>query len=302
MGRGRFYRGNLHCHTTCSDGAATPAERIADYRAAGYDFLAITDHGYYDDYTQYNDESFLVLPGVELDCGPNDTEGLGYHIVGIALPDQNTIPVGKVKIPHDAKVNNLTNFLHTHGHIAITAHPYWLQMTMDGFMKIEGTVGLEIFNSICHFEFGTGFSESYYDHALLSGKRPLIFASDDYHGEARRDAADHFTGYIMVKAPALTHKDILDAILAGNYYASYAGPEILDFAIRDGKAVIDTAPCHQICLRSPRNSGRAITSFANDLIHAEIPLSGDECYIRAVVYDDAGHCSWTQTLNVTNKI
>ena len=39
-----FYRGNLHAHTTCSDGQKTPKECMADYRAAGYDFLSITDH------------------------------------------------------------------------------------------------------------------------------------------------------------------------------------------------------------------------------------------------------------------
>ena len=39
-----FFRGNLHCHTTMSDGAKTPDEVIATYQAMGYDFLAITDH------------------------------------------------------------------------------------------------------------------------------------------------------------------------------------------------------------------------------------------------------------------
>ena len=39
---GRFYKGNLHCHSTHSDGKGTPEERIKEYRSAGYDFLAIT--------------------------------------------------------------------------------------------------------------------------------------------------------------------------------------------------------------------------------------------------------------------
>ncbi len=37
-------RGNLHAHTTYSDGVRSPAELIAEYEALGYDFLAITDH------------------------------------------------------------------------------------------------------------------------------------------------------------------------------------------------------------------------------------------------------------------
>jgi hypothetical protein len=37
-------RGNLHAHTTFSDGTRTPAALVAEYEERGYDFLAITDH------------------------------------------------------------------------------------------------------------------------------------------------------------------------------------------------------------------------------------------------------------------
>jgi len=37
-------RGNLHAHTTFSDGVRSPAALVAEYEALGYDFLAITDH------------------------------------------------------------------------------------------------------------------------------------------------------------------------------------------------------------------------------------------------------------------
>jgi DNA polymerase (family X) len=37
-------RGDLHCHTTASDGTATIEEMAAAAREAGYDYLAITDH------------------------------------------------------------------------------------------------------------------------------------------------------------------------------------------------------------------------------------------------------------------
>ena len=41
---GRFYRGNLHTHSTRSDGRLEPEEVIGRYRERGYDFLALTDH------------------------------------------------------------------------------------------------------------------------------------------------------------------------------------------------------------------------------------------------------------------
>lgn len=41
-----YLKGNLHAHTTCSDGKLTP-QQVADiYSGLGYDFLAFTDHDY----------------------------------------------------------------------------------------------------------------------------------------------------------------------------------------------------------------------------------------------------------------
>jgi predicted metal-dependent phosphoesterase TrpH len=37
-------RGNLHAHTTFSDGIRSPAALLEEYERRGYDFLAITDH------------------------------------------------------------------------------------------------------------------------------------------------------------------------------------------------------------------------------------------------------------------
>jgi PHP domain-containing protein len=37
-------RGNLHAHTTFSDGVRTPSALVEEYETRGYDFLAITDH------------------------------------------------------------------------------------------------------------------------------------------------------------------------------------------------------------------------------------------------------------------
>ncbi|MBR0506466.1 MAG: hypothetical protein IJJ84_13775, partial [Kiritimatiellae bacterium] len=43
-GKKRWYKGNMHCHTYWSDGRAFPDQAIREYRDAGYDFCAVTDH------------------------------------------------------------------------------------------------------------------------------------------------------------------------------------------------------------------------------------------------------------------
>ena len=68
-------RGNLHAHTTLSDGRRPIHEVIARYRELGYDFLAITDHEdrVFDDYwfqIPAGDDRILILPGIELSYRP----------------------------------------------------------------------------------------------------------------------------------------------------------------------------------------------------------------------------------------
>jgi hypothetical protein len=40
-GEGRFFRGNLHCHSNRSDGLWEPEEVVGAYRDAGYDFVCL---------------------------------------------------------------------------------------------------------------------------------------------------------------------------------------------------------------------------------------------------------------------
>ena len=60
-----FYKGNLHCHSTLSDGALTPRKVKAFYRERGYDFLAVTDHRLLGEETHMED-GLLVLSGLEM--------------------------------------------------------------------------------------------------------------------------------------------------------------------------------------------------------------------------------------------
>lgn len=43
----KAYKGDTHLHTNCSDGQGSPFEVACSYRAAGFDFIAVTDHHRY---------------------------------------------------------------------------------------------------------------------------------------------------------------------------------------------------------------------------------------------------------------
>ena len=63
---GNWYKGNIHCHTTNSDGCLTPEEVVKIYKDQGYSFLAISDHDLYSDYRKKLDSpEFILLPAIE---------------------------------------------------------------------------------------------------------------------------------------------------------------------------------------------------------------------------------------------
>lgn len=63
---GNFYKGNMHCHSTLSDGKQTPEELKALFTANGYSFLAITDHECMYRHPELDDENFITITSSEI--------------------------------------------------------------------------------------------------------------------------------------------------------------------------------------------------------------------------------------------
>ena len=63
---GRWYRGNLHSHSTNSDGKLKPEEAVALYKKYGYHFLCLSEHDHFTDLSaQFDSPEFIILPGLE---------------------------------------------------------------------------------------------------------------------------------------------------------------------------------------------------------------------------------------------
>jgi hypothetical protein len=71
---GNWYKANLHCHTTCSDGKLTPEEVKERYRSQGYSVIAFSDHNKIIDHSDLNDENFLALTAFEVDFSGKDSD------------------------------------------------------------------------------------------------------------------------------------------------------------------------------------------------------------------------------------
>ena len=87
MSNSNWFKGNLHTHTTESDGDETP-EHVAEwYREHGYDFLVLSDHNHLtvlDDAGSNPGKWPLLIPGEEITSRLFDNT-VPVHVNGIGL-------------------------------------------------------------------------------------------------------------------------------------------------------------------------------------------------------------------------
>jgi len=69
---GPMYRGNLHTHTTNSDGRFSPEENVAWHTQHGYDFLTITEPQPGHPFSNRMGPG-LIIPGVEISTRTQET-------------------------------------------------------------------------------------------------------------------------------------------------------------------------------------------------------------------------------------
>ncbi|SIO07261.1 hypothetical protein SAMN05444722_0316 [Rhodovulum sp. ES.010] len=292
---GRFYRGNLHTHSTLSDGALEPAEVCRRYKAEGYDFIALTDHfiGRYGypvaDTRPFRDETFTTLLGAELHSGAM-ANGELWHILAVGLPDDFAPPAAPTFQPVDAQETGpeLAERARAAGAFVAIAHPHWSGLTAEDARSIEAAHAVEVYNHGC----ATGADRGEGFHTLdllLSEGRPLtLVATDDAHFTE----PDHFGGWVMVKAEANAPDALLAALKAGEFYASQ-GPEFRNVAVEDDRVVVETSAVSSVILQGHGSAAKAVHGAS--LTRAEIPLArfSDSPWIRLSVIDRAGRRAWT---------
>ena len=289
---GRWYKGNTHTHTTMSDGGESPAFLASLYKQAGYAFTTLTDHRVYGVHSELESDGFLIMPGVELDCATAPGGGFCHHIVGIGTPERSGFTHGqRFDYPGETTAAELIRLLRDNGHLCIYAHPRWSHIVMEEFDRLQGCIGVEVYNHTCETGFGSGDSETYFDRILWSGGHAWAVASDDCHEPGR----DSIGGFVCVKAPELSHQAIWEALRTGSFYASN-GPAVEDFYVEDGTAHVVCSPCWRIDFLSDSMPGKAMRAGQEALTAAAYPLDDRQTYIRAVCTDENGRKAWTQPI------
>jgi hypothetical protein len=230
-GRGRrWYRGELHLHSTHSDGDWTPAEIAALARPRGLDFMVLSDHNTTSSYREFRshvDPRTLVIPGTEL------TTYHG-HCLAIGVDEWIDWRTGL----EGRSIDDVARAVRAAGGIFVVAHPDAMpddvctgcRWTHDDFdpaladaVEIWGGAwdGPEEENAGC---------VALWRRWLGLGHRLAATAATDAHRPRDWQGAVPLT-YVL--ADDLTAGAILDAVRAGRTYVS-SGPELFLEAVPGG--------------------------------------------------------------------
>ena len=292
---GQFYRGNLHTHSTRSDGALEPGEVCRRYQAEGYEFIALTDHfvGTFDypivDTTPFRRDGFTTLLGAELHSGAMENGDL-WHILAVGLPPDFAPPNAPTltPVPDQETGPELAQRARDAGAFVVVAHPEWSVLTTADARSITAAHAVEVYNHGCAVDCDRPHGFYTLDQLLTEGRRLTLCATDDAHFST----PDAFGGWVMVKAPSLDPDALIDALKAGHFYSS-TGPALHGIHWTRDTVTVACDPAISIIVQGP---GTATTCVRGDALRsATLPLKRfkDSPWLRISVIDAQGGRAWS---------
>ncbi len=282
---GKFYKGNTHCHTTMSDGRVTPEECMGQYRAAGYDFLAITDHWRVGQRGEYR--GMTVLSGVEYDWSfPAQV----LHMVCLFARGEDSQGIER-GMAHPEVIRRVNGA----GGVCIAAHPAWSLNTPDFLASLDGVDIAEVYNTLSDEPFNgpRGNSEGILDVTAAGGKLFHWVACDDSHFYE----GEQCVSYTMAQAADNSPEALLDALRAGRFYASQ-GPEFFSIERRGGEIAVETSPVSRITFLSNRFWVGGRCRHGENLTHSVYQIQPGENWIRVQITGADGKKAWSSPVAV----
>ena len=282
----RYYKGNLHMHTTLSDGVKEPAEALDIYRRAGYDFVALTDHYHYG--AGYSADGMLVISGVEYDTGYDVVDGI-YHIVALGM----SVDPGMKNTAKPAP-QEIIDRVHAAGGAAVLAHPAWSLNTPEEIAKLRGFDALEIYNSVSGEPWNCRpYSGLISDMLAARGIFYPLTAVDDTHFYEGEECLS----YVMVRAEELSERAILDAVRRGDFYATQ-GPEFTWSIVpapdgNGGTICVECTPARRVTFFTDRVYTPDRCVCGDGVTLAEYRIKPYDRFVRFEIVDGSGRTAWS---------
>jgi hypothetical protein len=289
-----WFRGNLHTHTTNSDGDSPPDDVVAWYRDAGYDFLALTDH---DLLTLPSDHAtaagpMLLVHGEEITAGDVHVNGLGIR---------STIPPIVEATVAKTLQRNVDAVL-ADGGVASVNHPnYRWQVGPADLVALRGCRLLEVFNGgpETNNEGGAGrpSHDALWDAVLTADRRFHAIAVDDAHffKVFGRPYSNPGRGWVHIRASSLSEASILEALSTGDFYAS-SGVELASVSSGRSELAIDIVQQYDLVYRTTFIGRGGEVLDVVEGVEPRYAVRGHEGYVRARIDDSDGLSAWVQPL------
>ena len=323
-----YFKANMHCHTTCSDGRLTPEEIKEAYKAKGYSVVAFTDHEHVIDQSHLTDEGFLALVGCEVaikeiptDSTLTNQQMKVCHLSFFALNPNNPVtpcynsvadhfvteaargrftPDGEYKRSYTHKgISDMIKRAHDMGYLVSYNHPSWSLENSFDYLGYAGLDFVEIYNTGCVKE-GHVDDERVFEDMLLDGRKIFCIAGDDNHNKAplSSPSSDSFGGYIMINEEKLNYPSVMKALWQGRFYVSN-GARILSI-VKDGSAVtVKAEGAASIHMRTGgRRSKSVFAESAEGLGEATFILDPTDRYFRFKVKGLDGSIAYSQAYPV----
>ena len=283
-----FYKGNLHTHTTNSDGKLSPDEVTGRYQEAEYDFLVLTDHWKRTVETPHFYRNMLLLPGIELDYNLTDEV---IHIVGVNV-DESILT--RADRRHTAR-RGIRDIRRAGGR-AILAHPAWSLNTLETIRELDGIVAAEIYNSVSGLPWNGDRADAMIlldipaSHGLLLN----TVASDDSHFYTGEDR----TSFTMIQADELSAEGVCKALDTGAFYAS-RGPRFEQIEIENGEIHVTCSPVSKIVFHSNLFYSRYRCACGEGLTEASYRINAEqmERFVRVILIDENGLRAWSNPID-----
>lgn len=284
---GQFFKGNLHTHSTTSDGVLDPEEVCRRYRERGYDFICLSDHflpAYkfpVTDTRPFRTETFTTILGAEVHVPDTDLDEK-WHLLANGLPlDFEPTRPGETAPEIAARCAAAGAFVSM-------VHPAWNSLSLDDARTITAAHAVEVYNHTSAVLTDRGDGTVMLDQLLSRGHRLNALACDDAHFKAD----DAFGAWVMVKAEARDPDALLAALKAGHYYSS-TGADIHAMHFDGDELVVECSPAVGVFLQG--KGSRATQVLGQNLTQVRLPAYklGKESFMRVTVVDAAGRRAWS---------
>ncbi|MGI5819208.1 MAG: PHP domain-containing protein [Armatimonadota bacterium] len=286
-----WFKGDVHIHTTASDGRADREQVLARLRECGFDFAAIADHDLHTPGDDAGDP--VLLPNCEFNTPQGDVLSL---FAEVARPE--------VPAPQD-----VIDAVNAAGGFPVIAHPKLREFRHDAadravsssnlIRDLSGYAAIEVYTH----NIGSGFQmaidrlDAVWTWRVSEGRAPV-----GVWGLATSDSHDLHTITpdvgIMVAAEECTGAALREAIERGAFYALAASrARFREISTRgcslrfvaEGAEVLQLFGVPQAEFSAERRRLAIAWADGRDLVEIDYEVTGSEGFVRAEAMDRAGN-------------